>query len=152
MSTTDLQAVLDLSLARASDFTKSLFAGNSWSAEEVEAFANKTGNITVATVSPSGRPLATTAIAAMVDGVLYFTGSPKSATVRNIEREPHIALSITDSAHGVVGRGVAKRTGRAPELESLLASLAEARGARRFVPPGWDGYIYTVELDSMFAN
>lgn len=120
MPLSDLQDVLDASLRDANALTRSLFADDSWDAHQVTEFVNRIGNITVATVSKAGRPHAATAIAAMTDGSLYFTASNGSATLANIERDPHIAFSITDPAHGVVGRATARRQLRRCRPEALL--------------------------------
>ena len=140
------------SLASASEFTRSLFGEESWTAEQVIEFVNTQRNATVATVNSSGQPHAAVVIAASVSDSIYFTVTPKSVLARNLAANDRIALSVCDSQHAIMGQGKAVRVGTAPELGDLIAELADASRAGKFTPDGWDGYVYRVDFRRLFAN
>jgi pyridoxamine 5'-phosphate oxidase-like protein len=140
------------SLAGATEFTRSLFDEESWTAQQVVEFVNKRRNATVATVNPSGQPHAAVVIAASVRDSIFFTVAPQSVLARNLAANDRIALSVCDSTHAIMGQGKAVQVGPATELGALIAELADASQAGRFTPEGWDGYIYRVDFRRLFAN
>ena len=147
-----MQQVLDASLASASRLTQSLFAGPRWTAGQASDFINSVRQITVATVSARGEPHAATAICACLDGVIHFTASHGSALLGNLRRDPKVAFTITDQSHGIIGRGVTVLAGKSLEAHDLVDRLAAATRKGTFTPAGWDGYIYAVTLDRLFAS
>lgn len=148
----EMQRVLDASLAAASRLSRSLFGETPWDAEQVTAFVNRLRTITLATVGPDGEPHAATGNCACLDGTIYFAASRGAAVLGNLRRSPRVAFTVTDEAHGVIGRGTAVLAGRSLEMPELMASLAATTKAGRFVPEGWDGYVYSVDLTRLFAD
>lgn len=149
---TGISEAIDASLAGASDFARSLFGDDSWTAEQVSDFVNERRNATIATVNTNGQPHAAVIIAASVHDAIFFTVAPKSVLARNLTENDRIALSVCDSSHAVMGQGRAVRVGQAPELTELLAELAAATRSGIFTPAGWDGDIYRADLRRLFAN
>lgn len=140
------------SLAGASEFTRSLFGEESWTAQQVVEFVNRQRNATVATVNSSGQPHAAVVIAASVRDSIFFTVAPRSVLARNLAANDRIALSVCDSQHAIMGQGKAVRMGPALELGTLIAELADASQAGKFTPEGWDGDVYRVDFRRLFAN
>ena len=52
----------------------------------------------LSTIDADGRPHMTAVGAFWVDGRYYFCGGPRSRKIRNIERDPRVAVSCTRSA------------------------------------------------------
>ncbi len=147
-----LQAVLDRSIADASPFTRSLFEATRWSADQVIAFVNRTRNVSVASITATGDPHAAVVIGACLDEQIYFTVAPRSLLGRNLGQHPRIAFTVCEGAHGVMGRGKAVRVARSLEDPDLIERLAMATDGGTFTPPGWDGLVYLIELDTIFAS
>lgn len=148
----DLQGALDRSLQRASSFTRSLFADGSWDALRVEEFINTARNITIATVTKSGSPHAAVVIAACLDGEIHLTVAPASLLGRNLDGDVRIAFTVCDRSHAVMGRGRAVLVARSLDDPGLIERLALVSASRSFTPPGWDGLVYRIEIDRIFAN
>ena len=51
-----------------------------------------------------------------------------------------------------MGRGGAVLAGRSLEDPDLVARLAAASDSGTFTPTGWDGSVYRVEIDRVFAS
>ena len=151
MSIDELQEVLDASAAGASRLSKSLFKHRPLAAEVV-ARVNRVRGMTVTTTLADGSPHAVVVIAAAYDGDIFFTASPGSALLRHLRRDPRMAFTVTDGSHAVMGRGHAELVGRSLERPELIARLAAANRTGRFTPEGWDGFIYRVVLDRIFAD
>lgn len=147
-----LQEALDRSLADASPFTRSLFEPDTLDADGVERFVNSVRNLTVSTVTASGDPHAAVVIAACVDGEIHFTVSDRSVLQRNLSRGPRVAFTACDRTHTLMGRGDAVLAGRSLEDPDLIARLAAASDSGTFTPTGWDGSVYRVEIDRVFAS
>jgi hypothetical protein len=147
-----LQEALDRSIADASPFTRSLFEPDTLDADGVERFVNSVRNLTVSTVTASGDPLAAVVIAACVDGEIHFTVSDRSMRQRNLSRGPRVAFTACDRTHTLMGRGGAVLAGRSLEDPDLVARLAAASDSGTFTPTGWDGSVYRVEIDRVFAS
>lgn len=147
-----LQAVLDRSLDRASKFTRSLFVDDQWDAERVAAFVNSTRNMTAATVSSTGAPHAAVVIAACLDGDIHFTAALMAALSRNLANSDQVAFTLTDGTHAVMGRGTAVVATTPGDDSHLVDRLAAMTKGGVFVPPGWDGHIYRIEIERIFAN
>jgi Pyridoxamine 5'-phosphate oxidase len=147
-----LQAALDRSLSNTSRFTRSLFEHGSLDAEGVEHFVNSVRNLTVATVTHAGEPHAAVVIAACIDGDIHFTVSDKSVLQRNLARNPRIAFTACDRTHTLMGRGDAILVARSLEDPDLIARLAAASASGSFTPAGWDGAVFCVEVDRIFAD
>ena len=148
----ELQAALDRSIRNATAFTRSLFEADQWDAERVSSFVNTSRNVTVSSVTVAGEPHAAVVIGAVVDDVIHFTVAPRSLLARNLAHSPHIAFTICDRTHAVMGKGVAVLAARSLENPDLIASLAVVSVHGTFTPPGWDGLVYRVELDRIFAS
>lgn len=147
-----LQEALDRSLADASPFTRSLFEPDTLDADGVERFVNSVRNLTVSTVTASGDPHAAVVIAACVDGEIHFTVSDRSMLQRNLSRGPRVAFTACDRTHTLMGRGDAVLAGRSLEDPDLIARLAAASDSGTFTPTGWDGSVYRLEIDRVFAS
>ena len=152
MALPDLQKALDASLAGASALSKRLFSRGGMDAAEVQRFVNRVMGATVATVGPDGHPHAALVLAACDDGMLIFTASPGSALLRNLRRSAGVALTVTAAEHDVTVRGRAERLGRASELEELLDRLHSLSKRGRFTPPDWEGELYSVSIEKVFAT
>jgi hypothetical protein len=148
----DLQEALDRSMANASAFTRSFMGSDQWDATRVADFVNATRNITIATVTGAGEPHAVVVIAACLDGVIHFTVHPESLLRRNLERQATIGFSVTTARNQVMGKGTAVLVARSLDDPGLIDRLAATSAAGRFTPAGWDGSIYRIELDRIFAS
>ncbi|MCU1429157.1 MAG: hypothetical protein JWL83_3157 [Actinomycetia bacterium] len=148
----ELQQALDQSLERASAFTRSLFAGDSWDAHAVASFVNQQRNITIAAVTAAGEPHAAVVIAACLDGEVHFTVAPRSLLGRCLERSSRIAFSVCDTQHATMGKGTAIMAGRSLDDPQLVARLAATTAVGIFTPPDWDGLIYRIALERIFAS
>src|SRR5437660_6311679 len=98
----ELQDALDRSLDHASAFTSSLFRSDGWDAAAVASFVNEQRNITIAVVTPAGRPHAAVAIAAGLPGHVHFTATPPSLLARCVTHDPTVAFTISDVTHAVL--------------------------------------------------
>jgi Pyridoxamine 5'-phosphate oxidase len=87
-----------------------------------------------------------------MDDEIYFTVHPESVLFRNIAGNDRIAISICDSIHAVMCQGRAVRVGTAAELSGLIGELASLTRGGTFTPPGWEGFVYRVELRRLVAN
>jgi nitroimidazol reductase NimA-like FMN-containing flavoprotein (pyridoxamine 5'-phosphate oxidase superfamily) len=147
-----LQSALDRSYEQASAFTRSLFDVDRWDAAQVAAFVNAIRNITVSTVTARGEPHAAVVIGASLNEEIHFTVAPGSLMGRNLRRSPLVAFTICDRAHAVMGRGVAQLVARSLEAPELIQRLATVTKSGAFTPPGWDGLVYRIEIERIFAN
>jgi hypothetical protein len=148
----DLQGALDRSIRQASTFTRSLFTDDLWGAPRVEEFINAARNITIATVTTSSGPHAAVVIAACLDGDIHFTAAPASLLGRNLERDLRIAFTVCDRSHAVMGRGKAVLVARSLDDPEVIERLALVSKSGSFTPLGWDGLVYRIEIDRIFAN
>jgi nitroimidazol reductase NimA-like FMN-containing flavoprotein (pyridoxamine 5'-phosphate oxidase superfamily) len=149
---TDLQTVLNRSVENASPFTRSLFEKSQWDAARVATFVNEQHGLTVATVSKDGEPHAAVVIAGFLDGAIHFTVSPRSVLLRNLKRSGRVAFSVCGGEHNVMGQGTAVVAARSLDDPELIERLAAASSVGKFTPPGWDGFIYRIDVDRIFAN
>jgi pyridoxamine 5'-phosphate oxidase-like protein len=147
-----LQAALSRSLSQASPFTRSLFEDDTLDAPGVERMINTGRNLTVSTVTRAGEPHAAVVIAACVDGEIHFTVSDKSVLHRNLALSPRIAFTACDRTHTLMGRGDAVLASRSLDDPDLIARLAAASDSGMFTPAGWDGSVYRIEIDRIFAS
>ena len=147
-----ISAAIAASLLGASEFTRSLFGEESWTAEQVVRFVNERRNATIATVNSGGQPHAAVVIAASVDDAIFFTVAPQSVLARNLAGNDRIALSVCDRSHSVMAQGRGQRVGAAQDLSELIARLASVTRSGIFTPDGWDGDIFRVELRRLVAN
>jgi hypothetical protein len=151
MTIEDLQRVVESSVQNASALSQQLFRDH-WDAEQIQAFINQTRNITIATVSRDGRPHAASVIGGCLDGVIHFSASLRSALLSNLRRTPWVAFTVVDADHIVMGRGEAALAGRSLEVPDLLERLGAASDQGRFTPDGWDGMIYSINAERVFAS
>jgi hypothetical protein len=79
-----IEASLRRSAEASSEFTRSLFADDSWSAVQVTGFVNSVRNATIATTSPSGQPHAAVVISGSVRDAIFVTVHPASVLARNL--------------------------------------------------------------------
>jgi Pyridoxamine 5'-phosphate oxidase len=147
-----LQAALDRSLRNASPFTRSLFEDDTLDAAGVARLINSVRNLTVSTVTGAGEPHAAVVIAACIDGDIHFTVSDESVLQRNLARRPRVAFTACDRTHTLMGRGDAVLAARALDDPDLIARLASASDSGSFTPVGWDGSVYRLEIDRIFAS
>lgn len=151
MPLAELQEVLDRSLAKATEFTRTLFTANPLTARQVQGFANEAGGMTLATVNREAKPHAAPVICGCADGVIYFSASKGSALLRNIRREPAVAFTIGASG-SVIGQGSAILVGSATELGRLVEPLGVESKLSALILDAWDGYIYSIQLSRIFAS
>jgi hypothetical protein len=147
-----LQAALDRSLENASPFTRSLFGADRWDAAQVVAFVNSVRNITVSTVTARGDPHAAVVIGASLNEQIHFTVAPASLLGRNLLRSPLLAFTICDRAHAVMGTGAVVLVARSLEAPDLIERLAQVTKSGAFTPAGWDGLVYRIEVERIFAS
>lgn len=148
----ELQEALNRSLEAASAFTSSLFGEDGWDATAVASFVNRQRNITIAAVTSAGRPHAAVVIAACLEGRLHFTVAPRSLLGRCLKHDPMVAFTVSDVRHAVMGRGTAVLAARSLDDADLIQRLAAATEIGAFTPPDWDGLIYRIEIDRIFAS
>jgi hypothetical protein len=149
---TDLQAILERSIERASAFTRDLFADSQWDAARVQDFVNESRDATIATVNPAGKPHAAVVVAACLDGDIHFTVAHASALGRHLAHDPHIAFTIANGSHSIMGRGIAVLAAHSLHQPELIEQLAAVTRTGRFTPSGWDGLIFRIEPERVFAN
>lgn len=147
-----LQAALERSLANATPLTRQFFADTTWDAEEVQRFVNQTMTASVATVRPDGRPHAAWVLAACTRGTIYFTAATGSVLLRNLRRNPAVALTVTNHVHGVMADGKARCMGTAREVPDLVEEIDLVVRRAYLIPPGWDGELWALDVDHIFAN
>ena len=152
MSDDDLQAAIDSSLQHANPLARRIYANHAWTASMVRRFVNGVMAATVATVRPDGRPHAAVTICGCLDGAFHFTVSDGSVLLRNLERQPAVAITVTDREHDLTAMGDAARAGRVGELPDLVRRLSAAVTRGQFVPEGWDGWIYTLPPAKVFLS
>lgn len=145
-----LEGVIERSAAGATAFTASLF-GRPWKAREVQVFVNRVREVTIATVFADGSPHASPTITACLDGTIYFAVHRRSATWRNLRRNPLIAFTVSDHGHAVLGRGVATLAGSSTD-GALITRLAKTGSLGLFTPVGWEGDVYAIEPTKLFAS
>ncbi len=147
-----LQAAIEQSLARATPLTRKIFGRDAWTANQVQRFVNRTMTATIASVRPDGRPHAAWVLAACCRGTIYFSATKGSILLANLRQREDVALTVTDPVHGVIADGRAMLAGRAQDVPDLVRELDGAVIRGRLLPPGWDGYIYALEIERIFAN
>jgi hypothetical protein len=145
-----LQGVIEKSRAEATAFTASLF-DLPWKAREVQRFVNRIREVTIATVLTDGSPHASPTITACLNGTIYFAVHQRSATWRNLQRNPSIAFTVSDRGHAVLGRGVATFAGSSTDT-ALIKRLARTGSLGLFTPEGWEGDVYAIEPTRLFAS
>jgi nitroimidazol reductase NimA-like FMN-containing flavoprotein (pyridoxamine 5'-phosphate oxidase superfamily) len=150
MSIETLQELLDASLATASAFTRSL-EGEQRTARQVEEFINATRNVTVAVVRRNGLPHAAPVIGGCVDGQIHVTVSPGSVLANCLDRVPKVAFTAADLVHTLIGAGTAENLGRPSELAELCQRLDRSSPFGKFAPEGWNGFIFRLRPNRLFA-
>ena len=152
MSIEDLQRVIDGSLDGASPLARRIYVNDRWSATAVQRFINEIRAATVATVRSDGRPHASVVLAACMDGTMYFTASIGSLLLRNLRRQPAVAITIADREHDVTIHGQAVPLGKASDLAELVSELHSLSRRGQFIPRDWDGYMYAVRIGRIFLS
>ena len=113
----------------------------------------------LATIDADGRPHMTGVGAYWVDGRYWFTGSPGSRKIRNIERDPRCALGVATAGYDLTLEGRATRVTDESQLQRLAAVFAEGGWAPTVAdggfthefsapsagPPPWHLYEFTPE-------
>jgi PPOX class probable F420-dependent enzyme len=96
----------------------SLPEGASLALQRVVARLHREHIVWLATVRPEGRPHLVPIWHVWHQGELYISTGPHSVKMRNIQHQPHVALSLPDAMDVVLVEGTARS---APELEDGLA-------------------------------
>ena len=148
----ELQEALDRSMRGASAFTRSFMGDDQWDAAQVAGFVNSVRNITIATVTKAGEPHAVVTIAGCLDDRVHFTVHPESLLKRHLDRQPTVGFSVTTSRNQIMGKGTAVLVARSLDDPALIDRLATANEGGSFTPDGWDGLIYRIEIDRIFAS
>ena len=154
MSLNELQATIDASIRNASPLTRELFAEGHMNAEAVRDFVNRVMSASIATVGPAGRPHASlTLVACSNDGQIYFAANQRSALFRNLQRSPYVALTVDAQEHGLMAQGRAELAGFAADLrDSLIRQLDALMKRGRWAPADWEGAVFRVQLERIFAR
>ena len=154
MALEKLQTAIDASLRDAAPLIKELFGEGGMDATGVRDFINDTMSVSVATVSRSGRPhAALTLCACSADGEIYFAANQRSALYRNLQRSPYVALTVDARERGLMAQGRAELVGLAPYLrERLLPELDRLMQRGRWLPENWDGAVFRVQINRIFAR
>jgi len=154
MSLDDLRAKLDQSLRSASPLTRELFVDGRMTAEALRDFINDVMSVSVATVCADGRPHASlTLIACSNDGELYVAVNERSVLYRNLRRSAEVAFTVEKGEHGLMAQGRAAPAGLARDLrDSLLPQLDALMKRGRWLPHDWQGAIYRIEVERIFAR
>jgi Pyridoxamine 5'-phosphate oxidase len=129
-----------------------VFGGAGWDAERVVEFINTVKTITVCTVSAGGDPHAAFVIVGCIDSGIHFTVSDGSLLRRNLACSGRVAFTVNDRDHAVIGRGEAVLVARSLEAPDLVAGLARVADNGTFTPAGWDGAIWRIAVDRIFAS
>jgi nitroimidazol reductase NimA-like FMN-containing flavoprotein (pyridoxamine 5'-phosphate oxidase superfamily) len=117
----------------------------------------------LSTVDADGRPHITGVGAIWLDGRYYFTGSPQSRKIRNIERDPRCALGVAAPGFDVAVEGRASRVADEARLQELAELFAEGGWAPTVAdggfthefsapsagPPPW--YVYELTFEAVYA-
>ena len=99
---------------------------------EIRAFLKQGGSMTLSTNGPRGFPHAIAMFFAIdEDGTVRMTGYESSQKVRNIQRDPKVALLVErgegyDELQGVMIEGEAELS---KELDTMVATMIEATSA-----------------------
>ena len=133
------------SLATASEFTRSLFDDESWTAQQVIEFVNKQRNATVSDSQLQWPTARRHGHRGQRRGFDLLHRSPKSVLARNLAVNDRIALSVWTAITRSWDRAKPCRWGRRTRW-TLIAELANVSQAGKFTPEGWDGYIYRVDF------
>lgn len=118
----------------------------------MQRFINTVMAATVATVTADSQPHAAVALVACHSGTIIFTASPRSVLLANLRRNPIVALTVTNPEHDVIVRGRADVLGKAADLPLLIGQLRRLSKKGRFIPEGWHGYLYAVDVKTIFVN
>jgi len=117
----------------------------------------------LSTIDAGGRPHMTAVGAFWDDERYYFTGSPRSRKIRNVERDARCALGIAISGYDVALEGRATRVTDDARLQHLAAVFAEGGWAPTVAdggftheysapsagPPPW--YVYEFVVEDAYA-
>jgi hypothetical protein len=117
----------------------------------------------LSTIDVDGRPHMTAVGAFWVGDRYYFTGSPRSRKIRNIERDPRCAFGVAIYGYDVSLEGRAARVVDDPLLERLAAVFAQGGWAPTVAdggfthefsapsagPPPW--YVYEFVPEDAYA-
>ena len=150
MAVEDLQRAIDATMETASPLTRRVFCNRAWDADSLERFINRVMGVTVATVRDDGRPHAAIVLAACLRGTIHLAVSRGSVLLGNLRRRPEVALTIHSPEHDVIVQGRAVEVGRPDRVPDLMGELHHLTRRGQFTPPGWDGYLYSVEVEKLF--
>ena len=106
----------------------------------------------LATVLPGGGPHSVPVWTDYRDGRIVFFTQPQSRKARNLERDPRVAVSITDHEHPyrmAQVRGRVVETVHGDEALAIIDELARKFTGRDF--PMRSGRVYLVEVEHVFA-
>jgi len=102
------------------DFAQGPDAGRlpwSWARERLE----HSRNYWVSTVSPGGSPHSMPVWGVWLDPHFFFSASPGSRRVRNLESNPRVVVTTESAVEGVVLEGKWAELGPGPELDRYAA-------------------------------
>lgn len=103
----------------------------SWAEQQLK----DASNYWFSTTRPNGQPHAVPAWAVLVDGDLYFEGSPATIRARNIAANPALTIHLESGSTVVIVEGVAREAGGPPpELAAKLVQEFE----RKYGGTDWD--------------
>ena len=91
----------------------------------------------LSTTRPDGRPHAVPIDGLWVDGRLYFGGSPKTVTQRNLAQNPAVVLHLEDADAAVIVEGEGEVT--VPDEALVQRLLAASKAKYGYAPPA-DAY------------
>lgn len=129
----------------------------SW--QEVLNKLTRAENYWLCTVRPDGRPHVIPKWAVMIEGKIYFDGSPKTRHARNIAMNPNVCLHLESGSDVVIVEGHAAAVDKVtPELGVEIARAYTEKYAKvgySPTPDQWDGgglYVITPRQVMAWTN
>jgi len=108
------------------------------------------------TIYPDGRPHVVPKWAVMIEGKIYFDGSPDTRHAKNIRANPSVAIHLESGADAVIGEGVTSIINNPPQ--DLRKKVAEAYTQKYAdlgyspTPEMWeDGVLFEIQLTKVLA-
>jgi nitroimidazol reductase NimA-like FMN-containing flavoprotein (pyridoxamine 5'-phosphate oxidase superfamily) len=108
------------------------------------------------TVYPDGRPHVVPKWAVLVEGKIYFDGSPETRHAKNIAENPSLAIHLESGADAVIGEGKASAINNPPlDLREKVAKAYTKKYADLGYSPTpemWEkGVLYEIRLAKALA-
>jgi general stress protein 26 len=107
-------------------------------------------------VYPNGRPHSIPKWAVMVDGVIYYDGSPETRHAKNIAKNPYISLHLEDGNDVVIvnGKVVELKRSSLEQREQIAKAYTDKYAELGYSPQPsfWEnGGLYMLSIESALA-